>query len=79
MINRIWSISYSADFIMPFGKYKGRSLDSISDDDPGYVIWLADENVLEIETSFLDAVRRDEMESESEMRDVINEHAYDIY
>jgi hypothetical protein len=52
----------SASFVMPFGKYKGRTLDDISDLDPGYVVWLADENVLKIEVEFLDAVRWDDME-----------------
>jgi hypothetical protein len=54
----------SADFIMPFGKYRGRTLDDISEDDLGYVVWLADENVLTIETQFLDAVRCDYMEQQ---------------
>jgi len=69
----------SAGFVMPFGKYRGQTLDQISDNDPGYVVWLADENVLKIEREFLDAVRMDEMEAESEMRDIINEHVHDIY
>ena len=64
---------------MPFGKYRGHSLDQISDNDPGYVVWLADENVLKIERKFLDAVRMDDMEAESEMRDIINEYVHDIY
>lgn len=49
---------------MPFGKYKGRTLDDISDNDPSYIMWLADENVLKIERRFLDAVRQDDMESD---------------
>jgi uncharacterized protein (DUF3820 family) len=65
----------SADFVMPFGKYKGQTLDQISNNDPGYVVWLADENVLKIEREFLEAV----LESVSEMRDIINGHAHDIY
>ena len=68
-----------ADFVMPFGKYRGQTLDQISDNDPGYVVWLADENVLKIERGFLDAVCMDDMEAESEMRDIINEHVHDIY
>jgi F420-dependent methylenetetrahydromethanopterin dehydrogenase len=71
--------SCSADFVMPFGKYRGQTLDQISDNDTGYILWLADENVLRIEREFLDAVRMDDMEAESEMRDIINEHVYDIY
>lgn len=64
---------------MTFGKHKGLTLDQISDNDPGYVMWLSDENVLKIERGFLDAVRMDDMEAESEMRDIINEHVHDIY
>ena len=52
----------SASFVMSFGKYKGRTLDDISDLDPGYVVWLADENVLKIDDEILDAVRCDDME-----------------
>ena len=63
----------SAEFAMTFGKYKGQTLDEISDNDPGYVVWLADANVLRIDREFLDAVRMDDMEAESEMRDIINE------
>ena len=69
----------SADFLMPFGKYRGQTLDQIADNDPGYVVWLADENVLKIEREFLDSVRMDDMEAEAEMRDIINEHVHDIY
>lgn len=42
-------------------------------------MWLADENVLKIEREFLDAVRMDDMEAESVMRDIINECVHDIY
>ena len=54
----------SADWVMPFGKYRGKTLEQISDTDPGYIMWLADENVLQIEREFLDAVRRDDMENQ---------------
>ena len=30
-----------ADFIMPFGKYKGISLSKISETDKGYLAWMA--------------------------------------
>ena len=52
----------NATFVMPFGKYKGKTLAQISDCDPRYVVWLADKNVLKIEANFLDDVRRYDME-----------------
>lgn len=52
----------SSDFVLTFGKYKGRTLDEVSDFDPGYVVWLADNKVLNIEKKFLDAVRTDAIE-----------------
>ena len=52
----------SADFVMPFGMYKGQSLCDISEENPGYIVWLADKGALKIETQFLDAVRRNDME-----------------
>ena len=27
---------------MPFGKYKGKRVDTVADDDPGYLRWLLD-------------------------------------
>jgi hypothetical protein len=51
----------SADFVMSFGKYKGQTLNQISDIDTGYILWLDDERVLTIEPKFLEAVRRDDM------------------
>lgn len=47
-----------------FGKYQGLTLDQISDKDPSYVLWLADNKILGIKQSFLDAIRRDEIESD---------------
>ena len=64
---------------MPFGKFRGHSLDDISDTDPGYIVWLADNNVLRIDREFLDAVRRDDMDADDEMRDIIEGHWHDIY
>jgi len=52
----------NGDWVMTFGKYKGRTLDEISNNDPSYVVWLSDEKVLKIEKEFLEAVRRDDME-----------------
>ena len=39
------TFSDAAKFVMPFGKYKGRTLDGIASDDEGlrYLDWLRDE------------------------------------
>lgn len=50
---------------MRFGKHKGRSLDDIADYEPGYIVWLADNNVLPIEREFLDACRMDETQDDA--------------
>ncbi len=34
--------------VMTFGKYKGMTLGSIADEDPSYIIWLTDNNILDI-------------------------------
>lgn len=69
----------SADFVMPFGKYKGQSLEQISEHDGQYILWLRDEKVIRIASEFSDAVEMDVRELESETRDIIAEHYYDIY
>jgi hypothetical protein len=38
----------TVNYIMPFGKHKGLSLKTLLDIDPGYIVWLKDENVLNI-------------------------------
>lgn len=57
-------------------KYKGHSLDVISDIDPDYIVWMADENVLWIEAGFLDAVRRDDIAMSDELKIIIDEYRY---
>ncbi len=69
----------SAGFIMPFGKYRGQSLDQIAEHDGQYILWLHDAGVLRIDKEFREAVEMDERMNESEMRDIINEHIHDIY
>lgn len=59
--------TYGPEHTMTFGKYRGWSLDQVAETDPGYVVWLADENVLLIEPEFLDAVRRDAMEDDIQL------------
>jgi hypothetical protein len=57
-------------FVMPFGKYKGQSLDKISDTDPGYICWLHDHAVFAIEPGFLDSCRMDEQEDDEADQDI---------
>ena len=47
------------DFVMPFGKYKGKTLSEISEADPSYIVWLSDNNVLSIESEFLETCLTD--------------------
>jgi formylmethanofuran dehydrogenase subunit B len=46
------NLAHRAPFIMPFGKYKGRSVDEIVDEDSGYARWAAqnleNENIRQI-------------------------------
>lgn len=39
----------SEDFVMPFGKYKHRTIEYILDVNPGYIVWLEEENVADVE------------------------------
>ncbi len=63
-----------------FGKYKGKTFNEIADIDPDYILWL-DENVktIKLSKSFVKAVEMDVRERDSELRDILAEHAFDIY
>ncbi len=63
-----------------FGKYKGKTFDEIADIDPDYILWL-DENVKDINLpkKWIEAVKMDVRERDSELRDILAEHAFDIY
>jgi hypothetical protein len=64
----------SGEFVMKFGKHIGRTLEEIAETEPSYILWLAEEKVLKIDPEFLDAVQQDEMEADSELKDIINEY-----
>jgi hypothetical protein len=66
--------------IISFGKYKGKTFDEIADIDPDYILWF-DENVktIKLRKSFVEAVEMDVRERDSELRDILAEHAFDIY
>jgi hypothetical protein len=69
--------SVGPDFIIGFGKHRGLSLEKISESDPGYIIWLAEENVLQIKEDLLAQVRAELAQEESEARDIINEYRFE--
>lgn len=63
-----------------FGKYKGKTFNEIAYIDPDYISWI-DENVktIEIDKDFVTAVRIYIRERDSELRDILAEHAFDNY
>lgn len=69
--------------IITFGKYKGKAfdeIDEIADIDPDYILWL-DENVEDVKLpkKWLECVEMDVRERNSELHDILAEHAFDIY
>ena len=63
-----------------FGKYKGKTFDEIADIDPDYILWL-DENVKDVKLpkKWIECVEMDIREKDSEVHDILAEHAFDIY
>ena len=63
-----------------FGKYNGQTFGEIADIDPDYILWL-DENVKDVKlpNKWLKCVETDIRERDSELRDIISEHQFDIY
>lgn len=55
------------DHIMTFGKYKGQTLDDISEFDPEYILWLHEKEILNMPQWFVDAVEMDCREIEEEV------------
>lgn len=35
--------------VLSFGRYCGKSVEDILDDNPGYLVWLQDENICEVD------------------------------
>jgi uncharacterized protein (DUF3820 family) len=73
------SKSHSGDFIIPFGKYRGKSLNGISELDNSYIVWLSDSGALLIDSQFIEALKHDILAEEPELKDIIDEHYYDIH
>jgi hypothetical protein len=66
--------------IITFGKHKGKAFDEIADIDPDYILWL-NENVEDVKLpkKWLECVEMDVRERNSELHDILAEHAFDIY
>ena len=60
----------SPEFVVEFGKHKGKSLNQIAEDDNAYILWLDRENVLSIEPDFLAACQMDDYLDDGECWDV---------
>jgi hypothetical protein len=69
----------ATDFIT-FGKYNGKTFDEIADIDPDYILWI-DENVKDVKLpkKWIEYVEMDVRERNSELHDILAEHAFDIY
>jgi hypothetical protein len=63
-----------------FGKHTGKTFNEISNIDPDYILWL-DENVKDVKLpkKWIEAVEMDIRERDSELHDILAEHAFDIY
>ncbi len=63
-----------------FGKYKGKTFEKIADIDPDYILWL-DKNVKDVNLpkKWIECVEMDIRERNSELHDILAEHAFDIY
>jgi len=47
----------SISFVMPFGKYRGKTLLDISEQDPGYILWLNAKNIYYVDAQLLIACK----------------------
>jgi hypothetical protein len=52
------------DFIMPFGKYKGMTIDDILADDAGYLLWLHNNTDFELSAELLFAAENPDLRDE---------------
>jgi uncharacterized protein (DUF3820 family) len=49
------------NFVMKFGKHKGKTLIQILDEEPSYIIWLSENNVVKIPDDLLTMAYHDTM------------------
>lgn len=53
------------DSIIPFGKWKGYTIGYVADNDPDYILWLADEGIIKFSSDLwkmINAIERDSRE-----------------
>lgn len=51
---------YYLNDILPFGKYRGKTIHQIWSMDPGYIKWATGNNVFKVEGSFRPEVKKEE-------------------
>lgn len=56
----IRQIVKSYDDVLTFGKFSGQSIDYVAEHEPSYIIWLADEKIVEFSRDILEAAEIDD-------------------
>ena len=51
----------SYDGVLTFGKYKGKTVDWIAENEPGYIVWLQENDVCVVDDEIYDAAMMDDM------------------
>ena len=74
------ALKVKATDTITFGKYNGQTFEEISNIDPDYILWL-NKNVKDVKLpkKWIECVEMDIRERDSELRDILAEHAFDIY
>ena len=54
------------DYVMPFGKYKGKTLVQILDENPSYIVWLSENDVVKVSDDLLTMACHDTMSPDFE-------------
>lgn len=48
----------TAEYVLTFGKYKGKSLGWVLSNEPGYIIWLVDNDALAVADDVVDEAKK---------------------
>lgn len=51
------------DDVMMFGKYQGKTVDRIAEHEPGYIVWLVENKVVECDEEIYEAACRCDVEN----------------